>query len=72
MALEFSKSIILSTDKRYFFLEGGEKESDGYERLSALFSDSFLCYTLGTDDDLRYPLIPATLLTFVQLKETTK
>ena len=70
MALEFSKSTILSTDKRYFFLEDEERESNGFDT-----SDSFQClyleyevegltYDLGFDTDPRFPLVPSKLLTF--------
>ena len=66
MALEFSRSTILSTDKRYFFLEDNTLETDGFEFIKdvlAMFADAEV-YDLGYDTDPRWWLIPGKLLTF--------
>ena len=73
MALEFSKRPILSTDKRYFFLEDYENESDGNKDLFGLFKEIIqegLQFHLGYDKDRRYPLVPSKLLAFDNDTET--
>lgn len=42
MALEFSNTTLMTTDKKYFFLESPEKESDGYSELKDMFHEYFL------------------------------
>ena len=67
MALEFSSSAILSTDKRYLFLEDNYNESDGNPSIKDLFLEYYdegLQYELGFDSDTRYTLVPTALLTF--------
>ena len=67
MALEYSKTTILSTDKKYLFLEDDSYESDGYSGIMDLFLEytaSGLDFSLGHDTDKRFPLTPVQLLTF--------
>ncbi len=67
MALELSRTTVLSTDKRYFFLEDSENESDGNKDLFGLFKEIIqerLQFHLGYDKDRRYPLVLSKLLTF--------
>lgn len=67
MALGFSRTLILSTDKKYLFLEDYINESDGYVEIMDLFTkykDQGLQYSLGTDTNIRFPLTPIQLLTF--------
>ena len=67
MALELSRTTVLSTDKSYFFLEDSENESDGNKDLFDLFEEIIqecLQFHLGYDKDRRYPLVPSKLLTF--------
>lgn len=67
MALEFSRSTILSTDKRYFFLEDNTLETDGFENIKEVFANKDTeVYDLGTDTDPRWWLIPGKLLKFNQ------
>lgn len=63
MALESFENAILSTDKRYFFLEDAARESDGNKDLYDLFLEESY-FDLGFDEDQRYPLVPSKLLTF--------
>jgi hypothetical protein len=76
MALEFSRSTVLSTDKRYFFLEDEERESNGYDAPDSFhllfleYREEELTYELGEDTDPRFPLIPSKLLTFNNDTET--
>lgn len=71
MDLGFSSRTILSADKRYFFLEDEENETDGYDAPHALIKvfeqaiNNGFEYTLGTDKDPRWWLMPAKLLTFI-------
>lgn len=67
MALEFYNKAVLSTDKRYFFLEDNYNESDGHASISALFLEYYdegLQFELGFDSDRRYTLLPTVLITF--------
>ena len=73
MALEFSSKVILSTDKRYLFLEDESNESDGYRDIVDLFTEYYnegLQYYLGHDTDIRFLLTPIQLLTFNTETET--
>lgn len=76
MALGFSSRVVLSTDKKYFFLEDEENETDGYDApyaLEKLFEQIVnygFEFTLGTDKDPRWWLMPAKLLTFNTKTET--
>lgn len=67
MALEFSSKVVLSTDKRYLFLEDNYNESDGNSSIKDLFLEYYaegLQYDLGFDLDIRYTLVPTVLITF--------
>lgn len=68
MALEFSRSTILSTDKRYFFLEDNTLETDGFGFIIEVFHrhQDAEVYDLGSDTDPRFPLVPGKLLKFNQ------
>ena len=61
-----SSDLILSTDKKYFFLETKKEEGDGFMVLRDLFFqlDKQDFFGLGTDPDQKYWLLPAQLLTF--------
>lgn len=72
MALELSSST-LSTDKKYFFLENSEVETDGYNSLDNLFMSLTMSgdlFELGKDKDARFALVPPQLLTFNNTTET--
>lgn len=72
MALESFKGV-LSTDKRYWFLENNEYETDGYLNLKEVlvsYEDVLLPFNLGNDTDTRYWLLPYQLLTFNTETET--
>ena len=67
MALEFSSRVILSTDKKYLFLEDDSYESDGNGDIVDLFTEYYnegLQYFLDHDTDIRFPLTPVQLQTF--------
>ena len=76
MALGFCKDTVLSTDKRYFFLENKAYETNGYDAPDAFYalfeeySVSGFIYNLGEDKDPRYSLVTSTLLTFNTETET--
>lgn len=67
MALGFYSKVLLSTDKKYLFLEDDYNESDGNCSMQDLFleyCDEGLQFELGFDSDTRYSLLPKVLLTF--------
>lgn len=70
MAFGLSKPL-LSTDRKYFFFEDSELESDGYSEFTDLFRVQET-YTLGFDTDTRFPLIPSKLLTFNETEMETE
>ena len=75
MALELSKSTVLSTDKKYLFLENSYNESGGNASIKNLFLgyyDEGLQYDLGFDTDQRFPLVPSKLLTFNETETETE
>ena len=72
MALESFKGV-LSTDKKYWFLEDQESETDGYQDLIEVlesYEDVLLPFSLGYDTDTRYWLLPYQLLAFNTETET--
>ena len=73
MALELSKSTVLSTDTKYFFLEDNILETGGFKLIAEVFDgEDVEVYDLGFDTDPRFPLVPSKLLTFNETETETE